>query len=811
MKHFGKISAFLWLLCFSASAVAQFSPNQVLTAAELNAALAAARVGNGSAFTVLASQGNTSSSLAARFNTILDVVSDFGADATGINDSTSAIQAGVNAVCAAGGGTLKAAGVFKITSTITVTCSNFILQGAGKGLQHQDLTFGAGTRFLWAGASNGTLFSMAPAANTTSGKAIIGSGIKGVLFDCNGVASTCLYIGSVRGGWFDVAYNNPKSNTALTGGVVFDTIDLSEYNDTQDNDIWISGSEIGAGGRGVIMQAKSRNNKVTPYSGATPVTALGNTSYNRIYQLDLHFWTAPGLTLRETDNNVFFQYGVNGPPSVPPGYPSNSGPTGSGIELEGCGSGDTWCFNPINNLFDHGGAYLIEARGTETFAGASGNAGGTPQPNIFLHLDKGNGDGDPVVGTGAYAYFGDMQWTEQGKAIYNGVFSDSRANAIAARALAGSSGGAMFSTGTGPTVRLTSLSNGYTWGMNADTAGTLTLTPPGVNAGLGVLVGNAGGPQAQINGGAGSNPANLKAYNSSTANQSLGIASQGSATIYLATGNGISTQVTDPGGTIANLISMGGSTAGTAPLIRVYGTDTNPGLGFATQGTGAVSFYTANGEQFEIDDGGASTISHVTAKGGVSGGSPYLTAAGSASNISVILNSKGTSPVYLSTGNGIQFAALDGGSASVNYPYSYGSPTGNAVGFGVLGTDANVNEVFNTKGSGNQIFGNGHGINFQINDRGANVVNFASVTGGQAGQAPTLAMYGSDANIGFNIVTQGSGQLYVNGQIVPVLVSAPASSTSACTVGQYANSTTYHYECVSTNQWARSAQTTTGF
>ena len=117
MKHFGKIVAFLWLLCFSATAVAQFSPNQVLTAAELNAALTA----NNS---VVATGSTASRTLPNRFAERLSVL-DFGAlpnGTTSANDSTVAFTKAQAAAAAAGGGTVYVPpGAYWLSSSLPQT------------------------------------------------------------------------------------------------------------------------------------------------------------------------------------------------------------------------------------------------------------------------------------------------------------------------------------------------------------------------------------------------------------------------------------------------------------------------------------------------------------------------------------------------------------------------------------------------------------------------------------------------------------------------------------------------------------------
>ena len=59
-------------------------------------------------------------------------VADQGADETGTEDSTAAIQAAIDEVCAAGGGrVLVPAGLYRVDDLLAVNCSNLVLSGEG--------------------------------------------------------------------------------------------------------------------------------------------------------------------------------------------------------------------------------------------------------------------------------------------------------------------------------------------------------------------------------------------------------------------------------------------------------------------------------------------------------------------------------------------------------------------------------------------------------------------------------------------------------------------------------------------------------
>jgi hypothetical protein len=60
------------------------------------------------------------------------LAADYGADPTGVNDSTAAIQAAISAVPASGGVVYLPAGTYKVSSTLNITASGVYLAGAGR-------------------------------------------------------------------------------------------------------------------------------------------------------------------------------------------------------------------------------------------------------------------------------------------------------------------------------------------------------------------------------------------------------------------------------------------------------------------------------------------------------------------------------------------------------------------------------------------------------------------------------------------------------------------------------------------------------
>ncbi len=541
-----------------------------------------------SASVVQALGATQASPLSTHLGIQLDAVLDFGADPTGSADSTLAIQTAIVALQTAGGGKLRLAGQFKISSTLTITGSHINLSGLGHGQLHGDLTWPAPSRIVWAGSSGGTMLNISPVTDTISGKALISVEVHDILFDCQSLAATGVKIASVRHGKFKIAYLNPSVGTSNQAGIVLDTADIAEYNDTQYNELHVVGAELGSGGQGILLQAKSRACK------AAGAIYYGNTSYNNFKYVDLHYWRGVPITLRETDNNVFENWGANAPPMVPPAHATPPYATANSIEIQGS-SDPVWAFAAISNVFVHGAvAGPIMCRGTPSYNVASG-AGTPPNPNLFLQLDKGNGVADPTIEAGAYASFGDLYFIDNGKGLTQATLSDTRAGVQSLRAkLAslGNIGGAAFHASNGMAAQFFSPDVSQSWAVNSGVDGSLSLIPAAQSY-FPLSVGQPGQPEVRLSGAGAGSPVAVSAYSSASANVSMVIAAQGTGTVYSSTGHGIQFQVTDSGAPAANIVSARGAPAGSAPAIQVYGTDTNIDLNLAGQGTGLVRGTTA--------------------------------------------------------------------------------------------------------------------------------------------------------------------------------------------------------------------------
>ena len=163
----------------------------------------------GSLFTAAttgASSGNGAAAvartLANRFADVVNVL-DFGADPTGVVDSTDEIQAAINFCASRNGGYINIpSGVYKISNTLSITTSNIKIIGNGGDTVHGGGTGVDGaTRIIWDGPLNGTMILIQTIQNVLNSK-INGTNLIGIEFNGLGIAGIGISIISHNFGLF---------------------------------------------------------------------------------------------------------------------------------------------------------------------------------------------------------------------------------------------------------------------------------------------------------------------------------------------------------------------------------------------------------------------------------------------------------------------------------------------------------------------------------------------------------------------------------------------------------------------------------
>ena len=231
-------------------------------------------------------------------------VEDFGAVGDGSADDLLAIQAAIDKVEAAGGGTVHlAAKTYAISGTLYVDDYNVTIEGAGAvglyGGGKANVRAAAATTLKFTGASGATTMLKFTANRNDDGTlyARYGGGVKGVFIDGQEAAGTGLELESWRNARFD----------DVCVGYVRDF----GYK------IWTLSNGVTAGASDSQHNTFINCTYIEQNTAQTPVgmilgsgeTSGGNASFNTFYNLQLSMGDAANqsaLELEDTDNNYFY-------------------------------------------------------------------------------------------------------------------------------------------------------------------------------------------------------------------------------------------------------------------------------------------------------------------------------------------------------------------------------------------------------------------------------------------------------------------------------------------------------------------------
>ena len=150
-----------------------------------------------------------------------------------------------------------------------------------------------------------------------------------------------------------------------------------------------------------------------------------------------------------------------------------------------------------------------------------------------------------------------------------------------------------------------------------------------------------------------------------------------------------------------NYLSLTDDTTGAAPSISALGSDTNVGLYLYSKGTGEVSLTQDNGTPIVFGQPVANSVNYIQIENASTGNSPIIAIGGSDTNMNMVLMAKGNGAVYVRDGSGKNaFAAGPGAVSAVNYIGASNNDTGNAPFLAAYGTDTNIGITINAKGTG---------------------------------------------------------------------------------------------------------------
>jgi hypothetical protein len=237
-----------------------------------------------------------------------------------------------------------------------------------------------------------------------------------------------------------------------------------------------------------------------------------------------------------------------------------------------------------------------------------------------------------------------------------------------------------------------------------------------------------------------------------------------------------------------------GSTADEVYLTASGPSGSNVALALSSRATGAVRFYTntANQEQMRVSHT-ASAVNYVQVTGAATGARPTISAQGSDATAGLNIYAKGGSSIFFSgNANNIAFG-ISHVSSATNYIAVAPSVAGSAPVLSAQGTDTNISQVFQSKGTG--------AIDLAAGSSGVNISNGGTVTavtrtvsGSGYTSLPTVAISApttaggvqATASVGSmftNTATvQSGGPGYTNGDVLTIVGGTAITSAATYTV-----------------------------
>jgi hypothetical protein len=350
--------------------------------------------------------------------------------------------------------------------------------------------------------------------------------------------------------------------------------------------------------------------------------------------------------------------------------------------------------------------------------------------------------------------------------VFSGADSTTSAQNIALSVYPTSNGTLSFDGSAGQLFSITNSLTGSIFSVNdisgipsievLDT-GTIKFAQYSGNVGIGTS-----SPAYKLDVAGTANVTSLSTSSIVSSNTDITLSATGTGVPKLAVANGVVFTATDhpysTGGSIVNYPRAFGSQTGYTVGMMAQGSDTNVGLVLSSKGNLPVEFWTntVGNKQFQVSHT-ASTVNYAQATGAATGSGPTLSAQGSDTNIDFNIATKGTGILSFYTRAALQ-TIVAGQSSAVNYLQLKGQTTGNYPTISVAGSDANVGLDLITKGTGSVRLrtGSSSDIQFLV----ANVdsaVNYIQANGASTTNWPTLLATGSDTNVTFNFVTKGTG------------------------------------------------------
>lgn len=278
----------------------------------------------------------------------------------------------------------------------------------------------------------------------------------------------------------------------------------------------------------------------------------------------------------------------------------------------------------------------------------------------------------------------------------------------------------------------------------------------------------------------------------------LNINAKSAPIIFSSRSTGRSLMLADSGAPGANYLQITGYASGTSPSLAAQGSDANVDINVITKGTGSHIFQTGTTSATQVkilDSAGANRF--IELRGGVSGtNSPAVGAAGG-TTFGLYSTGGGNINFFTDGYEGTRQFAVSHTAGATNYGQITGSTGSSAVILSAQGANTNIAFTVASKGSGDVNISGGTGGWISFNAGGvrqvavkytASAINYLTMNGGAAGSDPTLDLtYGSDADIGINILTKGAGVVKSTGPVqveTDTVITTKTLTTTTTTANQ---------------------------
>jgi hypothetical protein len=274
----------------------------------------------------------------------------------------------------------------QLATPLVISQSGVCLIGQSRSLLvHDDLGPypECAVKLRWIGATGATMLRVAPPVNTTTGIPVSGCDIRGLLLDCNGIAAVGAYFASMRLSLVDLMVTE-----ATADGVLLDTIDIGEANDTQNNEF------------SLLIRILTTKGNALRLAGTARLNQLGNASYNRFRLVSVTHNAGDAIVFDYADSNLFDKALIQNRPS----FSTTLGTPGAGRSIVFKGSseivvrtgGNVTMFGANNNVFNQ-----LSCPGPIASLGTQSGYTSPALENRILRFDVGNNPLNLATDTGA--------------------------------------------------------------------------------------------------------------------------------------------------------------------------------------------------------------------------------------------------------------------------------------------------------------------------------------------------------------------------------------------------------------------------